>query len=681
MNSLSLATRMILSWIIVMLLAGNMLAQVKPYAFPKIKPDDFKYRVYEKDTAAVAVILGDKGESFLEYNDVKGFQLIFTRHLRIRILANDGYDFATHSLSLYRAPGSAESISEIKGYTYNLVDGKVEDEKLGNENIFREEINLNWVRTKFTMPNVKVGSIIDLRYKITSDYLWNLREWQFQSIIPAQWSEYTVTIPEYYIYSKLLHGAVPFAISETTTIPGSISIFSKERELSENYMVKTTFDQTKVDFTQAVYHYAASNVPAIAVEPFSPAMTNFISKVEFELQYSQLPGASRKSYTTTWLDICDDLMRSDDFGAQLQRGRMLKDAVAAIHADNASPLEKVAAAHDFIRSKMIWNDKYGLYPTTDLREAWDKKTGNDADINLMLTLLLKELELDASPVAISTRDNGMLVEQHPVLTQLNYVLASVTIDGKTLLLDATGKHRPMNYLPVRCLNGNGLLVSKDKMRWIPLLGEERDNTLYHADMKLTGDGVVSGVLKVSKSGYAADNVRSEYKKDGEEKYLKSLKEDHKDWQISDFKVENIDSLGVSVNQRYTISSEEIAEQNGNMIYFNTLLGLGQSSNPFKAEKRENLVDFIYPVKDAYVFFFEIPEGYAVESIPESVRLLLPDQAGSFKFIASAAGNKISINSTLSMVKTMFTPAEYADLRNFFALIVAKHAQQIVLKKV
>jgi hypothetical protein len=606
--------------------------------------------------------------------------MIFTRHLRIRILSKEGYSFATHSLSLYRGSSLSESVSEIKGYTYNLVNGKVEDDKLGGDNIFREEINVNWMRTKFTMPNVKVGSIIDLRYKITSDFLWNLREWEFQSIIPAEWSEYTVTIPEYYNYSKLIHGGLSFVINETKTIPGSITFMTKERD-ERNHTVRTSFDQTKIDFSQSVYHFAVSDVPAIVEEPYSPAMTNFISKVEFELQYSKFPGEEKKSYTTTWQDICDDLMINTDFGVQLQRGRILKDAVAAINATNATSLQKVVAAHDFIRSRMIWNDKYGLYPTTSLREAFDKKTGNDADINLLLTLLLKELDLDASPVAISTRDNGVLVESHPVRTQLDYVLASVTIDGKTMLLDATGKQRPYNFLPFRCLNGNGLLVSKTNMRWIPLLGEERDNTLYHAEMKISGDGVVSGTLKVSQSGYSADRVRSDYKTDGREKYLKSLKEHHKEWVISDLILDDIDSITASVNQKYTLSSEEIAVQNGNMIYFNTLVGFGQNSNPFKAEKRENMVDFVYPVKDVYVFFFEIPEGYAVESMPESVKLLMPDQAGSFKFIITALGNKVSINSTLSITKMLFTPAEYDTLRNFFAQIVAKHAQQIVLKKV
>ena len=680
MNHFTPAFRTLLTGVAFLCIFTTSQAQVNPYNFPKVKPEDFSTRVYEKDTSAVAVVIGDNGESYFEYNDVKGFQLIFTRHLRMRILAKEGYDYATQSFRLYRSENNSESVSDPKGSTFNLVNGKVVETKLGSSNIFEEQISQNWMRTTYTMPNVKAGSIIDVRYKITSDYIWNLREWEFQSTIPVQWSEYTVTIPEYFVFSKLMHGSVPFAVSDFSTTPGSVSILSKERE-RVSYTVQTTFETTKINFTQNVYHFAAQNVPAIAEEPYSPAITNFISKVEFELQQYKFPGEPVKTYTTTWEDICEKLLLDQDFGVQLNRGRIVKEAAEAINAAATSPVEKMSMAHALVRSKMTWNGKNSLYPTTNLREAYDKGTGNSGDINLMLLLLLRELGLDASPVALSTRSNGILVESHPVSTQLNYVLASATIDGKTWLLDATGKHQPMTYIPVKCLNGNGLLVSKANMRWVPLLGDEKQNTVCQADMKVSGEGGIKGTMKVSQSGYAGEEIRDDYARDGAEKYYKTMKEHHREWQVTDVSLEKTDSLNAPVIQHYTLGSEDMAQLNGNMIYFNNLLGFGQNSNPFKAEKRENLIDFIYPIKDVYVFTYEIPDGFTVQSMPDPARLMLADQAGSFKFTVTSGGNKIMVHSSVSITKTMFTAEEYASLREFFTRIVAKHAEQIVLKKI
>jgi hypothetical protein len=118
-----------------------------------------------------------------------------------------------------------------------------------------------------------------------------------------------------------------------------------------------------------------------------------------------------------------------------------------------------------------------------------------------------------------------------------------------------------------------------------------------------------------------------------------------------------------------------------MIYLNVLAGLGQNHNPFSAEKRVYPVDFRCPLKDNYVFTYEIPAGYKVESLPEQVRFTLPDQSASFKFVIAARDNKIMVSSTLTITKPVYITSEYENLRDFFARIVAKHAQQIVLKKI
>jgi|GEM_PF-4792497 len=70
MHNFTVLFRIILPGIIFYVIAMHCLAQRQPYTFPKIRQEDFKDRVYDKDTSAAAVILGDQGESFFEYNGV-----------------------------------------------------------------------------------------------------------------------------------------------------------------------------------------------------------------------------------------------------------------------------------------------------------------------------------------------------------------------------------------------------------------------------------------------------------------------------------------------------------------------------------------------------------------------------------------------------------------------------------
>ena len=90
---------------------------------------EMKY--YDKDSTAEAVILGDFGRtSFIydQFND--GFLLTFTRHTLIKIFNSNGYEWANIEISLYNDSGLKEEVGSLKGFTYNLVDGKVEKTKL-----------------------------------------------------------------------------------------------------------------------------------------------------------------------------------------------------------------------------------------------------------------------------------------------------------------------------------------------------------------------------------------------------------------------------------------------------------------------------------------------------------------------------------------------------------------------
>lgn len=662
---------------IVLFAISLSLAQVKPYDFPKIKPETFT--ASKTDSNACAVVLGDKGETYYEYVDNKGFQMIFKRHIRIRILTEQGYKYATKKIELYSYNGLEEKVSELKAYTYNLVDNKVREDKLDGDNIFDEKIDSKHSSRNFTLPNVKRGSIIDIRYSIISDIIWYVREWNFQDLIPVNWSEYTVTIPEYLIFSKLMHGAVPFAISEVLTVPGNATLTFKDR--TEGNIVQTSFSTETVQFNQSQYHFATSDVPAIQEEPYSIALTNYISKVEFEIKQSKFPSGGYHTYTSTWSDICKMLIKAEDFGGQLNRAGIVKEMAASLKKQYSDPVKLMIAAHDIIRKKMTWNGNDGKYPVTNLKDAFNKSTGNDADINLLLVMLLRELDLSSFPVVLSTRDNGLLVTSHPEFFQLNYVLASVKIDNKTYLLDATNKNRSYKYLPYDVLNGSGLIVAQEGEEWVPLLDEEKENSLFHAEAKISPDGTLNGNVTISGTGYPFESFRNSYFSKGEEFMVASMKETYKTFKPGEISFINIDSIEAPLTQNFKFSSDEIVQTGGNTIYFNSMLGIGENENPFKAEKRESIIDFVCPKKKTFILSYELPEGYMVESLPEQLKLSLPDQAGSFRYLVSADGRKINVTSSISLNKIQFNSDEYETLREFYKQIITKHSQQIVLKKI
>ena len=76
----------------------------------------------------------------------------------------------------------------------------------------------------------------------------------------------------------------------------------------------------------------------------------------------------------------------------------------------------------------------------------------------------------------------------------------------------------------------------------------------------------------------------------------------------------------------------------------------------------------------------MPTGYAVESLPENINVILPNKDAAFQYLIREKDHKISIIANLKISKTIYPPEEYEALRELFASAVQKMQEQIVLKK-
>ncbi len=78
---------------------------------------------------------------------------------------------------------------------------------------------------------------------------------------------------------------------------------------------------------------------------------------------------------------------------------------------------------------------------------------------------------------------------------------------------------------------------------------------------------------------------------------------------------------------------------------------------------------------------KLPEGYKIDEKPESLILALPNNAGKFTFNVSEVDNSLQLTSRIVISSRFFVQDNYSHLREFFNQIVARHTQQVVLKKI
>lgn len=76
----------------------------------------------------------------------------------------------------------------------------------------------------------------------------------------------------------------------------------------------------------------------------------------------------------------------------------------------------------------------------------------------------------------------------------------------------------------------------------------------------------------------------------------------------------------------------------------------------------------------------MPEGYAVDEVPASKLMTLPENTARYVFNTTVNGDMITVTSMLSINKAIYTQLEYPNLREFYNQVVAKQAEQIILKK-
>ncbi|NEU09472.1 DUF3857 domain-containing protein [Flavihumibacter sp. R14] len=645
--------------------------------YGKIELSEFQIKPQGKDSAASAIKIFDKGDLKFEINNkTSDFRYVFTRHTRILILKKDAYDLADIEIGLYKRDTENEEIlSGFSAATYNLDKGAISSAKLTKEAKFLDKFDKNITIKKFTLSNIQEGSIIEYKYEIRSDFLFTLRDWAFQGSIPTMYSDFTITIPEYFNYKKNIHGYVPVSVAASKTI-------------SQNFTGNLTgeaysSDRSTITCQSTVQRYTARDVPALKDEAFITTLDDYRSKLELEIHSTKFPNSPYRSYTDTWEKIVSELDNDQNFGSLL-RSNYGKTLASDIVGTETDPLKKLNKIFTFVKQNMKHNGEDNKYSQqTSLRQIIDKKTGNVADINLLLINLLDHAGLNSSPILLSTRSNGAH-PGNPLISKFNYVIAGVTIDSNKYFLDATNPINGLNMLEFDCLNHKGLALDMKlkTAEWIPLeLKNISQNALTYR-LKLSPENVFKGMVYERKTEFNGLSTRQKYKESAnEEEYLKSYKEDRNGLKIENFKISNIDSLSSPITMEYTATVEDMVEEAGNLVYFTPLLYERTKENPFKLEERNFPVDFGFANEETYRIIIELPESMTVDKLPKSEMIRLEDNSAFFSYVSASDGKSISIVSKINIGKSYYDPESYFELKELFKKIVSKQAEQIVLKKI
>jgi hypothetical protein len=666
-------------------------AQQAPVKIVEIKfgkPElvDFDPKSFVADSAAPAVVLYDYGMSRFQFNE--GFQLETERVTRIKILKKAGYSVATVEVPLYHRDGSEEKLTNLRGFTYNEVGGKLEKVKLEVGKAFTEERTKNVRVRKFTLPNVREGAVIEYAYTVTSDFWQNFQDWTFQREIPTRWSEFQATIPEYFDYKMLMQGYEPLALQTQEQVTTQYTVrtaggFVEGGDFKGGTgRVAASADAVTAKATS--YHWAMKNVPGLRDEPYMTTPRDYVARIDFELAGTLMPSQGYRNVAGTWTKINADLLKDEEFGMQLGRAGFLAASIKPLIAKYPDPAERAAAVRELVLKAMKHDGTNGVAASGPLKRSYDLHRGTAADINLLLIAALRQAELPAQPVLLSTRSHGRVNQSFPLLEQFNYVIGMLPLaDNKELLLDATEPLLPCGVLPTRCLSQVGRLVpdKEGEGRWVNLMPSQRHNRFQEIKLTVDAQGNLSGQVHEEHGGYSGASAREKLQQLGEKKYVTELASQHPSWEVPTYKFAEVSEVTRPLSLNYELHQAASTPGTAQELYVSPLASFGETENPFHHAQRTYPVDFGAPTQDVIMLTLTLPAGYTAE-LPKQAVIDLPDQGGRYVYSAtSPTPGTVQLISRLNLNKPVYGAEEYASLREFYRLALAKQAEALVLKKI
>jgi hypothetical protein len=641
---------------------------------PKIKygditAKDFEPTQYSVDSSADAVYLYDVGKSFYRTDNSASFDVIYKRHARIRLLNKNSFDLATVEIDLYKYGTSEEKLTGFNAATYNVENGKVVSTKVDKSSVFKDK-GEHFTTLKFTFPNLKEGSIIEYDYEVSSPSPFSLNGWNFQGNYPRLWSEYSVSIPEFFDFVVTKQGYLGYQVDTVSISTESFKISdSRGAEASSSGFIKGNLLERT---------WAIENVPSLKKEEFTTTLDNHISKIEFQLSALRYPNQPVEPYMHNWQEFAKELMTNDDFAEVLNHeNNWLDDDVKKITLGLKDDDTKAKKIFEFVRDNFSCIDNYAISLSQPLKKTYQDKKGNVVDINILLAAMLKNTGFEVHPVLLSTRDHGYASETYPVMSKFNYVITQAISGGKKYLLDASDPDLGFNCLSSECYNGSARVVAE-----MPILINLSADSL--TDSKMTTVFMINDENNLSASFSAvlgiqeSQAIRKKIKKTTKDDFFKEIKKEYPiDVELSNTTIDSLKIPEEPVAIKYDM---QINTGDEDLFYFNPLLAEAYKENPFKASERLYPVEMPACTNEIYILNMEIPKGYKVEEMPKSARVMLNNNEGMFEYIIGINGDRIQLRCRTLIKKATFLPEDYATLRDFFAFIVKKEAEQIVFKK-
>ncbi len=553
-------------------------------------------------------------------------------------------------------------IENLEASSFSYENGKYKELKVEE---FKEKDELNKFfyddnRTiNFIYPNLKKGSKTRLSYTENIKNPRFLGSFYFGDFSPILFNQVTLIVDE-----EIEIEFIKFNTSEI-----NLQLEKKHKRGKNIYIWKAE----KVD----QYEYE-SKVPSYAVvlPHIIPKIVSYTSngeKVELSKDVSNL-------YDWYYSLIKD--VNTDTSDPELVK--LVEQFISMYDTD----LERVKAMYYWAQQNIkyiAFEYALGGFVPREANDVFKKKYGDCKDNSSILKEMLEIAGLKGQITWLGTRSIPYTYEEVPLPIVDNHMILSYTENGNTYFLDATGRYTPLGF-PTSFIQGKEALIADGLGTYslvkVPEVPAEKNKYTDISNLTIINNDLV-GIANAEVTGYKKRNFfldleDVESPSQLKEYYNSELRKGNNKFLIDSISEKNKYEYDMNFEMDFSYTIQDYVKKLGDEVYVN--LNLNKPIYYFKIdENRENDIDFDF--KDSYSFksVLQIPQGYAVDYLPESV--LISNGLMDFEVSYIQEKDSITYEHKLSSHFLKLNIAQQQEVNDFIKKAEKVYNEVIVFKEI
>lgn len=462
----------------------------------------------------------------------------------------------------------------------------------------------------------------------------------------------------------------------TITIPKWLDLDIKEFNFNGYEITKSETSNNEFKTIK----YTIKNIPPISSETMKPGPSFIYPHLLFISKSFTYKNEKQNLFSTTldqykWYKSLLDQMKDDS--------SVFADKVNELTKSAKSDIEKVKNIYYWVQDNIryiAFEDGIAGFKPDDSQNVYSKRYGDCKGMANLTKQMLKLSGFDARLCWIGT--NHIAYDYStPSLSVDNHMICALIIDNKKYFLDGTEKYNPFGEYAHRIQGKEVLIENGDNyiLEKIPQhtsdFNTEKTVTNYSIDGETLAGIITKEFYGESRVSFLQNynSIKNDKKEDALKQYLSN---GDKNYIVDNISTTDLNNRESKIELKYTTQIANQVSRFDDDIYID--LDYDKEYKSYDFSKRKE--DFVFPYKtnDDITINLEIPKGYKVSKLPESINLETSDYSINISY--KVLNNTIVYHKKFDFKSGKINKLNFTEWIKHWESINKIYTEQIVLTK-